>query len=194
MTSAPIEDGDKIRFRAVCGVGWVLSRHLVELRDLCEGLDQDVQWADWVDVIDRELLLNYQPSAAPHDVWVTDLASRLPTITTGPRSRKRPEVTGFLEKIFAELADPGASLIQAQFEAINGRAYVLAGQMLGGDSWSSDEVRARWASIPKMSISIVFQPGVKNMSPFTDRDSASIKVEVEPKGFDPEHALLKATN
>lgn len=190
MTPPTKEDGSRIHFRAVCGVGWVLSRHLSELRDICDLQTTGREYLDWIELLSKELLESYHPTYAASDVWIGDIKARLTALTSGPEGRGEPAVQEFLDRIFGELSSPEASDLQYQLDTFNEDAYRVAGEMLTSESWSTASVSKRWATIPQFKVSIDFEKGASSFYPVTDRDGPRIFLKVEPFAFDPKLSLL----
>jgi hypothetical protein len=190
MTPPTKEDGSRIHFRAVCGVGWVLSRHLSELRDICDRQSTGREYLVWIELLSKELLEGYHPTYAASDVWIGDIKARLTALTSGPEGRGEPAVQEFLNRIFEELSSPEAGDLQHQLDRFNEDAYRVAGEMLTSQSWSTLSVSKRWSTIPQFKVSIDYEKGAGSFYPVTDQGGQQILLKVEPFAFDSRLSLL----
>jgi hypothetical protein len=189
MTPPTQEDGSRIHFRAVCGVGWVLCRHLSELRDICDSQSTGREYLVWIDLLSKQLQ-DYAPVYAASDVWIRDMKAKLLALANGPEGRSEPPVRKLLKRMSAKLSSPDASDIQLQLDTFNAAGHRAAGEMLSSPSWSTSSVSKRWSAIPQFSVAISFEKGAKSFYPVTDKDGQSILFKVEPTAFKPENALL----
>jgi hypothetical protein len=189
MTPPTQEDGSRIHFRAVCGVGWVLSRHLPELRDTCDSQSTCRDYLAWIDLLSEQLEL-YKPTHAPSDIWIGDMQARFSALIKGPEGRNEPAVKKLLKRMSQELSSPEASNIQLQLDTFNAAAYKVASAMLSGQAWSTPSVSTRWATVPQFTVAIDYEQGATSFYPVTDKDGQRILLKVESFSFKPKHTLL----
>ena len=189
MTPPTKEDGSRIHFRAVCGVGWVLYRHLSELRDICDSQVTGREYLVWIELLSKELE-DYKPTYAASDVWIGDMQLKLAALSAGPAGRDEPGVQAFLNRISQKLSDPEASDLQSQLDTFNTNAHKVAGEMLRSRKWSTACIRRLWATIPQFAVSIDYEKGARSFYPVTDKGGQRILLKVEPFAFDPTLALL----
>jgi hypothetical protein len=191
MSAPTQENGSRIHFRAVCGVGWVLSRHLSELREICDRQAKGMDYLGWIDLISKKLLETYPTAYAVSTVWIGDMQQELATLAHGASGREEPEVQAFLNRISQELSDPHASDLQFQLDTFNADAHRVAGEMLSNLKWSTPAVKELWEkTISLFAVYISHEHGAHSFYPVTEKSSQRIKLVVEPSAFDPTHALL----
>jgi hypothetical protein len=181
-------EGAEVRFRATCGLGWVLLGQLPALRARTR-TSGSRHWSYWVDFLDRNVIGSYNATTREATTWPADLIRTLAHLQELPEVRPLTNIVEFLQILGKDLPGTEAVDPRSQLHHFNSRGFQLARQMIQDPLWSTPMVRERWTLTAPLPWSFE-ESTMGNFQPVTANTQDRLELRVNARSYDQQTALL----